>query len=143
MKTAIVKPGTYFLGDPCYAVPDELWMPLLESCEFFEGSSFGTVTKDGKNYEVLGFSTAYGDGCYHGSNGFSYWVDAGLIGLTPVELCTDPGFDVTLGTIVTFTESVECTNDNGYMEFGSIIIDTAGCEDSEFGDSWYDTDGDE
>ena len=31
--TAKVPAGSYFLGDPCYAVPSHLWNELLDSCE--------------------------------------------------------------------------------------------------------------
>ena len=134
----IVPAGTYFLGDPCYAVPDNLWNDLLESCDFFQDSAFGRITVDGKEYKVLGFNTAFGDGCYTGSDGFSYGVDAGLIGLTPAELCTDADFNPELGTFITFDSPTVCTNVDGDMRFGDITVDTTDHFDSEYEDDYSD-----
>lgn len=123
-----VEAGTYFLGDPCYAVPDELWMHLLDSCDFFQASSVGTVS----GYQVLAFGTAYGDGQYRDNKGNSYPVDAGMIGLTPVGLINtdstimnpDGTRRTDLGIIVTFEHDTVCYDDGGVMAFGSYRIDT-------------------
>jgi hypothetical protein len=32
----VVPAGQYVLGDPCYAVPDDKWDELLDSCNYFE-----------------------------------------------------------------------------------------------------------
>ena len=143
----IVPVGTYFLGDPCYAVPNSLWNSLLNSCGFFNDNSFGTVTQYDKEYKVLGFNTAYGDGSFTGSDGVEYGVDAGLIGLTPIGLCTDEDFNSELGSIVTFDTPVVCTNDDGLMSFNDIFINTADSFDEDLysddnydGDYWDDED---
>lgn len=140
MESVIVKPGKYFLADPCYGVPNDLWSTLLDSCEFFT-EPVGKVTRDGVEYEVLGFSTAYGDGCYRGSDGFSYGVDAGLIGLVPEALCTDSDFTDSLGTWVTFTEPTECTNSGGNMTFGDITINTDDTDEDGY-DDFFEVDED-
>ena len=115
-----VEAGTYFLGDPCYAVPESLWMPLLESCNYYQDSPVGTVKKNGQTYEVLAFGTAYGDGVYQDNQGHSYPVDAGLIGLTPIELVEGiPRPD--LGRVVTFERNFICVGEEGMMHFGSRI----------------------
>ena len=115
-----VPPGKYWLGDPCYAVPSDLWMDLLNSCKFFE-HPIGKVEADGKVHEVLAFGTAYGDGVYNDQFGNEFPVDAGLIGLTPVELCKDEPFGALL---VEFTTETTCSCYEGILTFGDHEIHT-------------------
>jgi hypothetical protein len=129
-----VPAGTYVLSDPCYAVPDDDWMPLLESCDFFE-LPIGTV----REHKVYAFSTMYGDGSYHGSDGFLYGVDAGLIGLTPIELVGEKEMGelfnekFPLGTKVTFTERTHCyRTPEGLLKFGDIYIATGDNDEDEY-----------
>lgn len=118
-----VPPGTYFLGDPCYAVPQEHWMPLLESCDFFNGSPVGIAN----GVQVLAFETACGDGTYYDRQGNAFGVDAGLIGLTPIELARQRIDRPTLeglGLVVTFTKTTRCTSSQGFLHFGPHRIAT-------------------
>jgi hypothetical protein len=128
-----VPAGHYILGDPCYAVPDSDWDSLLQSCNYFE-NPIGYV-KDGiQEFPVLAFSTRWGDGCYKGTDGNTYPVDAGLIGLVPVEIL---GKDVhnlrgDLSKIVTFDKTIKCSRDSdGKLRFGHITIDTDPAQDEE------------
>ena len=109
--TITVPAGTYWLGDPCYAVPDADWMPLLNSCDFFNHPK-GTV----RGHHVYASGTRWGDGQYRGTDGHSYPVDAGLIGLVPEALVTEaPG-----------SESRKLTIDHDFIfgyEDGTILID--------------------
>ena len=117
-----VQPGTYFLGDPCYAVPSKKWSDLLGSCNFF-ANPVGTI--DG--FQVLAFGTQWGDGTYSDGQGGSYPVDAGLIGLTPINLAsTRPDYWAlsNMGRIVTFTDATQCRSENGKLQFGGFCINT-------------------
>ena len=115
--TVTVEPGKYWLGDPCYTVQDDLWVELLQSCDYFN-QPIGTVN----GFQVLAFQTKWGDGVYKGSDGHEYPVDAGLIGLVPVALAPDsPDGD----RIVEFTRPTDCTDDDGVLTFGTITINTA------------------
>ncbi len=115
-----VPAGKYWLCDPCYAVPSDLWMDLLNSCEFFE-RPIGKVEADGEVYQVLGFGTAYGDGLYHDQFNNAFPVDAGLIGLTPVGLSKDEPFGALL---VEFTDETTCSCYEGVLKFGKHEINT-------------------
>lgn len=124
MNKIKMSAGKYFLGDCCYAVPNDLWGELLNSCDYFE-EPIGTV----RGYSILGLSTAYGDGYYPGSDGKSYGVDAGLIGLVPEEFIEKypkrhRDHLESLGSFVEFSEDFECWNDNGTLHFGHIFIET-------------------
>jgi hypothetical protein len=117
----IVPEGSYVIGDPCYAVPDKDWDDLLLSCNYFE-SPIGYVKDGMQKFPVLAFSTRWGDGTYRGSDGNDYPVDAGLIGLVPVEMVED----LAEHTIVEFNRDTLCVNDgSGNLRFGHITIDTA------------------
>ena len=87
-----LQSGTYWLGDPCYVIKDEDWIPWLEACNFTKADTLvGSVP--GKDIQAVGFRTAWGDGVYHfeGRNHKSWkhdeWttiselgVDSGMIG---------------------------------------------------------------
>lgn len=136
LATAVEVPaGTYWLGDPCYTVPDADWMPLLRSCGVFGASDdpadgtpgpVGTV----RGHEVLAFGTAFGDGEYPDQYGHRYPVDAGLIGLVPVALNPDGAPGVRK---ITFDAPTVCrTEDDGAtLTFGPVVIHTGDEEDED------------
>lgn len=128
----VVPAGKYVLGDPCYAVPDENWDELLESCNYFE-NPVGYIRLDDLHMNktfILAFPTRWGDGYYLGSNGMNYPVDAGLIGLVPVDIAKD--LESHYQNIVTFTKDTICSyNGSGKLRFGSISIETDPEEEEE------------
>lgn len=131
MNRVTMPAGTYRLGDPCYSVPSKRWLEWLESANYLTAYEKLLADLDGK--PVLGFATKYGDGEYPGSDGFRYGVDAGLIGLVPVEVADrdDLYGNEPPWTVVTFEEEVLCTRDeHGTLTFGHIVIET-GDEDEE------------
>lgn len=73
--------GHIYIGDICYVMDDEIY-------DKFWGDEHnyidGVFTYNGVKFGV--YSTAYGDGCYRGSDNRSYGVDAGVIGVVPMEL---------------------------------------------------------
>jgi hypothetical protein len=111
--------GEYWVGDPCYAVADERWMEWLEAADYMSEPQILLAELDGK--PVIGISTAYGDGEYLDEQGRSYPVDAGLIGLTPVELVTGEPSEMHK---VTFANDITCSYDDGTINLGNISIDT-------------------
>ena len=130
-----VNPGKYVLGDPCYCFPNhDLWLALGESCVWFEDSPVGMITFNGTTYNVLGFHTKYGDGTYGDNQGNQYPVDAGLLGLVPLELAEALGveFDADLHQIVEFKHGATCTCDDGDMWFGGHHINTSDDEDNDY-----------
>jgi hypothetical protein len=123
----LVPSGTYVIGDPCYAVPDKDWDSLLQSCNYFE-SPIGYVKDGVQKFPVLAFSTKWGDGSYRGSDGNVYGVDAGLIGLVPVEIVED----LSEHEVVNFSKDSLCVYDgSGKLKFGHITIDTDPSDEEE------------
>ena len=112
-----MEPGWYMIGDPCYVVPSDDWVPLLEKSDYFR-KPVGT-TPDGKY--VVAFGTEYGDGIYSDNEGNAYSVDAGIIGIVNVDDFDD---DNDLMTVHEFVEPFTCYKDGPVLHFGHIIIDT-------------------
>ena len=88
--------------------------------------------------------TAYGDGVYIANTGDQFCVDAGLIGIVPVETVEylrrdDYNLDK-MGLFVTFDEDFTATFYDGRFRFGSIIIETDYSDDEEEDaeDDYYD-----
>jgi hypothetical protein len=136
-----VPAGTYFLGDPCYAVPKEDWMQLLATCGSFEDTPVGEVA----GHQVLAFGTRWGDGTYTDTDGHPYSVDAGLIGLVPEALYAGrERHDLDdLGRVVTFSQPQECADDTtGLLVFGNVKIDTDPEPEEEGEDDWHEDGGD-
>jgi hypothetical protein len=123
-----MPPDTYWVGDPCYGVPESLWMPWLEAADYKNERRFLIADIDGK--PVLGVGTAHGDGVYYDQAGFAYGVDAGLIGLVPVGI-EDPKHN-NLYTLfgcqqVVFPQEFKCSYnecDEGAIWLGHICIKT-------------------
>ena len=127
--------GTYFLGDPCYAVPDERWETLLEQVDYFtDPGTIGTV--DG--HPVVAFAIG-NDHAFTDATGHEYATDAGLIGLTPMALA-NPDTDgdrgrwlAESGRIVTLTSEFTAHRDGDTLVFGPYTVhpapeaDESGC----------------
>jgi hypothetical protein len=95
----VLPPGKYWLGDPCYVIRDEDWVPWLEATNYTkEDNLLGEIP--GTKHEAVGFRTRFGDGEYpveredtsKYSHGGAYWdevttcpVDAGMIGFVPFD----------------------------------------------------------
>jgi hypothetical protein len=125
-----VPAGQYVLGDPCYAVPHDKWSELLNSCSCFE-NPIGTFSRGTDNYYTVAFGTRWGDGCYIGTDGKIYPVDAGLIGLVPLNASSNELRD-DLSTVVTFDKPTICSTDGtGKLRFGHITIDTDPTDNDE------------
>jgi hypothetical protein len=111
-ETTTMPGGTYWVGDPCYGVPDEYWMQWLEAADYTHNR---ILQAEVLGRQVLGIGTAHGDGCYFDQNGDDYPVDAGLIGLVPASLCQTPPFGMKLHV---FSGPITC----GYEEDGGVIV---------------------
>ena len=129
-----VPAGKYVLGDPCYAVPHDKWNELLESCSCFNNpiGRFSTYNRGSTIiHSAVAFGTRWGDGCYRGTDGNFYPVDAGLIGLVPLSASSNELRD-DLSTVVTFDKPTICSTDGkGKLRFGHITIDTDPDEEDE------------
>lgn len=144
MQHHLFKAGTYYIGDPCYAFQGENWDKILNETDFFE---------TGKVHNgIWAGSTAYGDGAYTDQLGNEYPVDAGLIGIIPIESCdfgdirwennqwvdgrgitfsNGEKFEFKPGNVVTFEHDFLVSYDEGQFQFGHINIDTIGNDEEK------------
>lgn len=136
-KKAILNPGKYYIGDLCYVIgknsddPNRTgrddWMHFLEE-------SYWKVATDEcpggpveyKGHKGFAAYTAYGDGCYSDEEGNTYGVDAGMIGIIPIEACEVPEDKMTdLGHVFEFKIPIHCFRDaQGVFTFESDVIVT-------------------
>jgi hypothetical protein len=77
MKETFGK-GEYFIGDICYALDDKIYDNIWGKVHGYKNGCFNV---DKSKFVVSG--TAHGDGCFMGSDGVKYGVDAGVIGVVP------------------------------------------------------------
>lgn len=130
-----VKPGRYWVGDPCYVIDEDRWMELVESANYFMSSVVGVLD----DLMVLSFGTKYGDGVYFGNNGFEFVVDAGMIGLVPEKLVQRE--NTALGVFVDFDRPTRCSREeDGTLIFGDLVIQTGDMDYDDEDD--YDDDDD-
>lgn len=129
--TATLPAGTYVVGDPCYSIPNEMWMAWLEQADYTQNDRNHVLVASVNGHLAVGVSTAFGDGEYFDQNGNTYPVDAGLLGLVPIEVAGKNS----LGderVIMTFDAPVDCFYDDENVVLGPVIIETGDineCED--------------
>jgi hypothetical protein len=134
-----VPAGRYWVGDPCYSVPNDLWMDWLEAADYtFPGREHVLAARINGQIAV-GVATKYGDGSYMDEQGREYGVDAGLLGVVPVEVAENNYANDTAGRIIEFDREFECYYDDGTVNLGPVRIHTGDDE----ADWWDDVDEDE
>lgn len=70
----------FYVGDICYALPPDVYDGVYGKNNFAPG----VYDTDDGSFAVG--DTAYGDGSYMGEDDCEYYVDAGNIGIVPIEL---------------------------------------------------------
>jgi hypothetical protein len=97
-----VTTRTYYVGDLCYVLNSDEWSAVCYLDSFYPGQDpddfdpegylepENTSIEDmqaGRPFYLL--KTAFGDGCYRGSDGKDYSVDSGTIGCIAVDDITE------------------------------------------------------
>ena len=123
--------GKYYVGDLCYVMDDEEWDEFcsitIDGMKCIDGEF---QMKDGRRFATYG--TAWGDGVYHDQYGYSYSVDAGLIGCIKVDDIRAKNYDnlLDLGAIYDFNNSFVTSGGRGekdwegVIQFGHVMIET-------------------
>jgi hypothetical protein len=122
-------PGKYYIGDLCYVLGDGHYDRIFGK---IGGFSDGLYQKRDSEEFFFVAATAWGDGCYIGSDGNQFAVDAGIIGITPISCChKDDGG----GHFYTFKKPVTCIFRRGVFTFvwsdNELVIDTHGRDEDE------------
>lgn len=82
--TAIKSAQGFYIGDICYVLDDEVYYGVWGKNGYVDGQY-----KADNGYAFAVASTMYGDGCYDDDDGNVYGVDAGVLGIVPLELVSD------------------------------------------------------
>ena len=130
--------GEYWVGDPCYAIPEDKWIAWLKDAGYDAEPFPRYLVADVDGNTCIGVGTSYGDGLYRGSDGNEYPVDAGLIGAVPTVIENEP-FGMQR---VTFEHPFEVsyTEERGVIRVGHISIPT---DDDVDEDDWREEEEDE
>jgi hypothetical protein len=107
--------GKYYVGDLCYIFNDDSWQKI---CDLLDNEHF-----EFKGFKMWNHDTAYGDGCYYDADNREYAVDAGLIGIAPIEVI-EKNYSGDGGQIIEFKTNFEPYYTNGVFCIGDIMIYT-------------------
>lgn len=137
----------FYIGDICHVLSDDVyhgvWGRQVRDGDGWKDSGSpgfqeGQFTHDGFTVGVAG--TAHGDGEYIDEcEIFTFPVDAGVLGIVPLELVQDIGKAIHYGAVLYGTHA-EMEADGGRFRFTIrdsdrmtvyINVDTAGCPDDE------------
>lgn len=72
----------FYVGDICYALADDTYHGVWGEADYEDG----IYEVPGTGFSFAAAGTAYGDGTYQDEYGRVYSVDAGNIGIVPLEL---------------------------------------------------------
>jgi hypothetical protein len=135
-KVQKFEAGRYYIGDLCYVVEDKDWMPLLKETNYLEGENIKY-----KNRSIFSARTAYGDGVYKDNFGHEYGVDAGILGIMPMDI-VHHNPSMSGGMIWEFDEEFTVSAEDGFFVFGHVRIETKE-EEEDDEDEEYDEDDNE
>lgn len=134
IKGAIKSDKGFYVGDICYALAEDVYHGVWGGAGYEDGKHTDPAT--GREFIVAG--TADGDGEYNDQTGRLYPVDAGNIGIVPLELLDEGGFaslsdklqDEPLGLIVQTPGEATFEAESGVFDITlpgdrSVIINTA------------------
>jgi hypothetical protein len=111
-----VPAGHYYIGDLCYALDDSFYDGVFGG----HGYEDGLYTKKENPSLLFAMTGTGGDGVFKGSNGWTFGVDAGIIGIASKELCSKNDG----GHFVEFKTPARCVFQNLCGVNGGIEIET-------------------
>ena len=111
--------GEYWVGDPCYVLSDDIYDNIWGKKYNYRDGLIDCG--NGLSFDV--HRTAWGDGCYEGSNGFYYGVDSGTLAVIPKELVAKKDGEQ-FGTYHKSTNGeIEYENGVFHIEFDNEILE--------------------
>ena len=84
IKAAVKSEKGFYIGDICYVLDDVIYYGVWGKNGYVDGQY-----KTDNGYAFAVASTMYGDGCYLDEDDNVYGVDAGILGIVPLELVSD------------------------------------------------------
>lgn len=137
MKVTVKSEKGFYVGDICYVLSDNVYRDVWGKNGYSDGEFLDPET--GLKFAVAG--TAWGDGFYQGSDGKAYPVDAGVIGIVPLEL-VEKVRGLENGSVHECTGEATMEANDGQFTFtlpnGNIVyIDTVEDEDDDSDLEWW------
>ena len=119
MSELILPPGTYYVGDPMYALGSEHWPHYCRSVDQRTGASIH------RGHRSAAFPVP--DGVHLTSDQYPVPVDSACIAALPAELVstqkTKPHALSLLGTFIESSQELHCRQDqDGTLHFGDLAI---------------------
>jgi hypothetical protein len=123
---------TYYVGDLCYVLNRDEWDTVClydidpEDPEGFLDPDGYDLFKPGSGRPFFILRTACGDGCYEGSDGKSYCVDSGTMGIIAVDDISEKeklkeAVEKGLGHLHETDEEVFLSDYDGTLVFGELV----------------------
>lgn len=146
--TVTSKKG-FYVGDPCYVLSEDNYDGVFGANDYQDGQYTGKTLND-EEFNFILAGTKYGDGEYYDNRGNTYGVDAGILGVVPIELCLKDNKEMSieeldrLGKYFPGTEAeFEAGDGIFYITIGStdLVIDTdeEDWDDYDDEDEWDET----
>lgn len=95
IKGKVESKKGFYIGDICYVLSDTIYSEFWGNMHGYEDGIFEVP---GSEFKFAVAGTAYGDGIYYDEELNAYGVDAGVIGLVPIELVGKNGLH--LGRVI-------------------------------------------
>ena len=129
-----VPAGTYYVGDLCYEMKDELYDDIW-------GKKFGYAEglyRRKSDGAVFGMFGTGGDGAWKDDYGKEYTVDAGILGVASVALCKGEETD----NYEDFNNTTECwhgqnEDDKEVFAFGHVCLSAPGWDNESDDEETY------
>jgi|WetSurSiteA1Bulk_404760.scaffolds.fasta_scaffold14398_4 hypothetical protein len=128
--------GLYFIGDPCYLIPDEDWDVIGDNTNWFGANLSDNMPPNDWDDGLYHWNgklcfashTKHGDGCFTFSRGRrEIWVDSGTIGITPFDGNPPDGASLGFwlgGVIEEHKNPIEVWEEDGVFHIGKSVIRT-------------------
>tara|TARA_Y100000739_G_C20197169_1_gene279378 strand:+ start:77 stop:532 length:456 start_codon:yes stop_codon:yes gene_type:complete len=121
--------GKYYVGDPCYVIPDERWSTFCKA-KYTDSNKPPKVgvfwLPEGTKY--ANFDTKYGDGLYESSGKTEqmFYVDSGSIACIPVDALPNDKVEIAKGHVIHFDKKffVGYDAENGMIMYDNLYIPT-------------------
>lgn len=151
MEYTINSKTKFYIGDPCYVLPDEIYYDIWGDKHNFNP---GEIKIPNQNTSFSVVPTMVGDGSFVGNHFVNryldsakvFGVDSGTIAIIPIELCKED-IDLDTGMVVDHAGkvSIELDEDNetifvNWGDSNELLIALTDDDEEDEDEEWYEYD---